>query len=153
MAETPQDMDFDLGERAGYRYFNRHIIRFADLDPEDHVNNVAYAQYFESARVAFWRDAGRHARRHAGTPESAGVIATLTIDFRAEMDFPGEIEVGTRVLGIGSSSTRMAQGLFRDGVCMATSTAVSVQIDRESRRPMALSDALREAVTALSEGR
>ena len=149
MVETPQDIDFDLGERESYRYFNRHIIRFADLDPEGHVNNIAYAQYFESARVAFWRNAGRH----AGAPDSAGVIATLTIDFRAEMDFPGEIEVGTRLLGIGRSSTRMAQGLFLGGVCMATSTAVSVQIDRVSRRPMTLSDDLREAVTALSEGR
>ena len=147
MAEVPQDLD--IGERAAYRYFNRHIIRFADLDPEGHVNNVAYAQYFESARVAFWRDAGRH----VGAPNSSGVIATLTIDFRAEMDFPGEVEVGTRVLDIGRSSTRMAQGLFRDGACMAISTAVAVQIDLGTRRPMPLSAALRKAVMAQSDGR
>ena len=143
------DLEFDLGDRATYRYFNRHVIRFADLDPAGHVNHVAYAQYFESARVAFWRDAGRP----VGAPNTTGVIATLTIDYRAEMDFPGEVEVGTRILGIGNSSTRMAHGLFRDGVCMATSTAVSVLLDRETRRPTPVSDVLREAVMALSEGR
>ena len=146
MADAPQDID--LGDRAVYSYFNRHIIRFADLDPEGHVNNVAYAQYFESARVAFWQDA----RRHAAQPDCAGVIVNLNIDFRAEMDFPGEIEIGTLVLEIGRSSTRMAQGLFRDGVCMATSTAVAVQIDSTSRRPIPLSAELRVAVMALSDG-
>ena len=145
----PADSPPDLGARATYRYFNRHVIRFADLDPAGHVNHLAYAQYFESARVAFWHDAGRH----VAVPNTTGVIATLTIDYRAEMDFPGEVEVGTRILEIGNSSTRMAHGLFRDGVCMATRPAVSVLLDLETRRPMPVPGALREAVMALSEGR
>ena len=149
MTDTPPDIDLDLGERASYRYFNRHVIRFADLDPAGHVNNVAYAQYFESARVAFWHDAGRH----VAVPNTTGVIATLTIDYRAEMDFPGEVEVGTRILEIGNSSTHMGQALFRDGVCMATSVSVGVLLDLETRRPTPLPAALREAVMALSEGR
>ena len=149
LVETPQEIDIDLGDRSVYRYFNNHIVRFADLDPEGHVNNVAYAQYFESARVAFWRDAGRH----LDWADIAGVIATMTMGFRAEMGFPGEIEIGTLVLGIGRSSTRMAQGLFRDGACMATSTAVAVQIDSTTRRPIPLSEELREAIMVLSEGR
>ena len=101
----------DPADREAYRYWNRHVIRFADLDPAGHVNNVAYAQYFESGRVAFWRDAGRA----AAAPGATGVIARLVIDYRTEMDFPGEVEVGTRVLSLGNSSCRMGQGLFRDG--------------------------------------
>ena len=136
----------DLADKGVYRYWNRHVIRFADLDPAGHVNNVAYAQYFESGRVAFWRDAGRA----VAAPGATGVIAHLVIDYRAEMDFPGEVEVGTRVLSLGNSSCRMGQGLFRDGACVATSEAVSVLIDVATRRATPLPDALRAAVLALS---
>ena len=151
MADTPPDLDsdIDLGDRSIYRYWNRHIIRFADLDPANHVNNLAYAQYFESARVVFWSDA----ERHIVVPGTTWVIAKLVIDYRAEMDFPGEVEVGTRVLSLGRSSTRFGQGLFRDGACVATSVSVGVLLDLETRCPTPIPDALREAVMTLSEGR
>ena len=142
------DIEFDLGERASYRYWNNHIIRFADLDPANHVNNVAYAQYFESGRVAFWHDAGRH-KKAAG---SMGVIAQLTIDYRSQMSFPGEVDVGTRLLSMGRSSTRLAQGLFRDGQCVATSVGVMVLVDKVSGRSTTMPDDLRAAVVALSDG-
>ena len=142
------DIDFDLGDRATYRYWNSHIIRFADLDPANHVNNVAYAQYFESGRVAFWHDAGRHIM----APGCLGVIASLTIDYRSQMEFPGEVEVGTRLVSMGRNSTRLGQGLFRDGQCVATSVGVMVLVDKASGRSTPLPDDLRAAVVALSDG-
>lgn len=142
------DIDFDLGDCATYRYWNSHIIRFADLDPANHVNNVAYAQYFESGRVAFWHDAGRHIM----APGSMGVVARLTIDYRSQMNFPGEVEVGTRLVSMGRSSTRLAQGLFRDGKCVATSIGAMVLVDKVTGRSTAMPDDLRAAVVALSDG-
>jgi acyl-CoA thioester hydrolase len=146
---VPEDNpEFDLGDRATYHYWNNHVIRFADLDPANHVNNVAYAQYFESGRVAFWHQAGRHTM----APGSFGVIASLTIDYRSQMDFPGDVEVGTRALSLGRSSTRLGQGLFRDGACVATSVSVMVLVDRQTARSTPLPDDLRAAVLALSAG-
>ena len=142
------DLEFDLGDRSIYRYWNRHVIRFADLDPANHVNNLAYAQYFESGRVVFWSDA----ERHIVVPGTTWVIAKLVIDYRAQMDFPGEVEVGTRVLSLGRSSTRLGQGLFRDGVCVATSVSVGVLVDKDTARSTPMPDELRQAVLALSEG-
>ncbi len=142
------DLEFDLGDGSIYRYWNRHVIRFADLDPANHVNNVAYAQYFESGRVAFWRDAGRH----IVVPGTMWVIAKLVIDYRSQMDFPGEVEVGTRVLSLGRSSTRLGQGLFHDGVCVATSVSVGVLVDKDTARSTPMPEDLRQAVLALSEG-
>lgn len=145
---TDDDLEPDLGDRASYRYWNNHVIRFADLDPANHVNNVAYAQYFESGRVAFWRQAGRHIM----APGCFGVIATLTIDYRSQMDFPGDVEVGTRVLSLGRSSTRLGQGLFRHGGCVATSVSVMVLVDRATDRSTPMPDDLRASVLALSAG-
>ena len=33
-------------------------VRFADLDPNQHVNNAVYATYFETGRVTLMKDPG-----------------------------------------------------------------------------------------------
>ena len=30
-------------------------VRYQDLDPYCHVNNVVYVEYFESVRMAYWQ--------------------------------------------------------------------------------------------------
>jgi acyl-CoA thioester hydrolase len=43
----------DLTTRGAYPHWRTDVIRFADLDPLGHVNNVAYLTYIESGRVMF----------------------------------------------------------------------------------------------------
>ena len=140
--------DLDLTDAATFGYWNRHVIRFADLDPAGHVNNVAYAQYFESGRVAFWEDSGVA----AATPGATTMIVRMTIDYRSQLAFPGEVRVGTRVLRLGNSSCRLGQGLFWDGDCVATSEAVNVLVDLASNRSTLIPEGLRDAILALSHG-
>jgi hypothetical protein len=45
---TPQLEDFP------YRLTDN--VRFADLDPNQHVNNAVYATYFETGRVTLMKD-------------------------------------------------------------------------------------------------
>ena len=40
----------------GWRFTFRDRIRYGDLDTNAHLNNVAYHQFFESARVAYMRE-------------------------------------------------------------------------------------------------
>ncbi len=140
--------DLDLTDAATYRCWNRHVIRFADLDPAGHVNNVAYAQYFESGRVTFWEDSGVA----AAAPGATTMIVRMTIDYRSQLAFPGEVGVGTRALRLGNSSCRLGQGLFRDGDCVATSEAVHVLIDLASNRSTPIPEGLRDAILVLSKG-
>jgi acyl-CoA thioester hydrolase len=62
-------------------------IRYQDLDPYGHVNNVAHMAYFESARIAYFRTL---ARRLGLGPLEAGdipgtryVVAEATVRYRA----------------------------------------------------------------------
>ncbi len=137
-----------LDERASYAYFARHSLRFSDLDALGHVNNLATAALFESVRVSFLAEAGMP----VSAPEYGFVIARMTVDYLRELHFPGEVEIGTRVLRIGRSSVTIGQGLFSNGDCIATGTAVCVRIDRASGRAIALDAALRARLAALSEG-
>jgi acyl-CoA thioester hydrolase len=110
-------------------------IRFADLDPNNHVNNAAFAVYFESVRVALVRDPTL-GLMPAG---AAWVLVQLDTQFRAELHWPGRVDLGLGVRRIGRTSVTFAQAVFSsDGVCAASATATNVLIDRASRKPMPL---------------
>ena len=75
------------------------------------------------------------------------MIVHLTIDFRAQMHFPGEVKVGTRLIRVGRSSARVGQGLFQNDVCTATAEEVLVRVDPETQRPTPIPEELRDRLS------
>ena len=105
-------------------------IRYSDLDRQGHVNNAVFATFSEVGRVAFMYDPA-----HPLASEGRSfVVARLLIDFRAELFWPGTVDIGTGVLKVGRSSFTLAQGLFNDGRLVATTEATIVMVNKESRR-------------------
>lgn len=117
-------------------------LRYADTDRQGHVNNAAFATFCESGRVAFLYNP----EKPLLPPGAAFVIARLAIDFRAEINWPGRVEIGTRVASIGRSSFSLAQGLFQNGTCVATAENIIVLMDEATRKSRPLTD---EIVRAL----
>ncbi len=138
--------DVDLSARASYRVWTRDTIRYSDLDPNDHVNNGAINAYFEDGRVRF---RNQHLAHLGAGVLSGFVLVKYTIEYRAMLHFPGEVDVGTTVIRIGGSSYTLGQGVFRDDECIATAEVVTVRLDaatgRASRLDEAFKQALREA--------
>jgi acyl-CoA thioester hydrolase len=124
----------DLTDRSIYRFWTGEHVRFNDLDALGHVNNNVFGVYFESARVGFMFRIGL--RNPPVDP--AVVIARLEIDFRAELRYPADIEIGLSVLKIGNSSFTLGLGIFREGVCHATCRSYMVRLDMATRRSMPL---------------
>ena len=114
-------------------------VRFADLDPNQHVNNAVYATYFETGRVTLMKDPA-----FGLTPERlAWIMVRLDIHFRAELKWPGSIEMGLGVSKFGRTSVTFDQVVFCQGRCVASSQSVSVLIDDLSRRPVPLTDEIK----------
>jgi len=109
-------------------------VRFADLDPNQHVNNAVYASYFETGRVTLMKD------RSYGLmpPGLAWIMVQLDIHFRAELRWPGQIEMGLGLVKFGRTSVTFDQVVFSGGKCVASAQAVTVLIDEASRKPMPL---------------
>jgi acyl-CoA thioester hydrolase len=105
-------------------------IRYSDLDRQGHVNNAVFATFSEVGRVAFMYDPARPLASEGRN----FVIARLLIDFRAELFWPGTVEIGTGVLKVGRSSFTLAQGIFNDGRLVATTEATIVMVEKETRR-------------------
>lgn len=119
------------------------IIRFGDLDPQGHVNNTAFATFFETGRVMFLREPG-NAMRNALYPDDAtSVLARLDISFLRELHWPGTVEIGTGIAEIGRSSFTFLQAIFSNGQCASTARATMVMIDANTRKARALPDETR----------
>lgn len=117
-------------------------LRYGDTDRQGHVNNAVFATFFETGRVEFLFGAGMAI---AG-PGQSFVLARLEIDLVAEVNWPGTVEIGTRVTRVGKSSIGLEQALFQNGALVARAASVVVLTDVTSRRSTPLSE---EAVARL----
>ncbi len=97
--------------------------RFQDIDPNRHLNNVAFAAMFENARVRLnrglrpWADRPRNER---------SMVAAVTINYLREGQYPDDVEISSGVSRIGTSSYVITQAMFQNGQCLATCDSVIV---------------------------
>ena len=111
-------------------------VRFADLDPNHHVNNAVYATYFETGRVSLMKD---HSYGLI-PPGLTWIMVRLDMHFRAELRWPGTIEMGLGVSKFGRTSVTFDQVVFSEGICVASAQSVSVLIDEATRKPSPLTE-------------
>ena len=134
-------------DRDRYRCWAQDHARYGDTDRQGHVNNAVFATFLETGRVGFLYDA----ETPLSPPGTEFVIARLTLDFRAELDWRGAVEIGSVVTALGRSSFTVAQAIFQDGRCAATAETVIVLMDTATRRATPLPEATRCALAAMGE--
>ena len=134
MKPPPRDDAVPRLEDFPYRLTDN--VRFADLDPNQHVNNAVYATYFETGRVTLMKDPS-----YGLMPKGlAWIMVRLDIHFRAELRWPGTIELGLGVARFGRTSVTFDQVVFSEGQCVASAQSVAVLIDATSRKPVPLTE-------------
>lgn len=132
----------DLERLDAFPHRLAHAIRYGDTDRQGHVNNAAYATYFEHGRTLLFVDPDTRLL----APGCEPVLVRLAIDYRAELHWPGEVTIATAVLALGKTSMRLAQAVFSDDRCAASGEAVVVQLDTATRKPRAWDQAQRAAL-------
>ena len=116
-------------------------LRYADTDRQGHVNNAVFATMLETGRVELLYSPPLH------DEECAFVIASLRLDFHSEINWPGRVDIGTRVVSLGKSSLTLDQALFQNNNCVATAQTVIVQMNQNTRRSQALNSMAIERFT------
>ena len=107
---------------AGYRWSMEWNVRFADTDAVGHLNNVSVFRYHDNAAVAFL-----HEQLVANEPATASAhpaILRQSILLDAEAFFPDPLTLCARVGDIQSHGFVLELGMFQNGTCTSTSTAV-----------------------------
>jgi acyl-CoA thioester hydrolase len=136
-----------LTERSRFKAWCRVSVRYNDLDPLGHVNNAAMAIFLEEARCQLIAP-----RLKAHRSQLDMVLASTAMDYRRELHYPGDVEIGTIATRIGSKSFSLAHGVFQDGVCAGTAELVLVVFDLEQRTPVEPPQDVRAFITSLMEG-
>lgn len=146
MASRSPDMPpYDLKDRAVYATWTADSVRYADLDPNGHVNNGAVNQYFEDGRVHFRSER----MKFLGDALFTGfAVGRFTATYHAALTYPATVDIGTVVTRIGNSSFGLGQGVFNGTVCIATAEVAQVYFDPTTGKSMKLPDPIRAAFEA-----
>jgi acyl-CoA thioester hydrolase len=118
------------------------LTRWADNDMFGHLNNAVYYQLFDTA-INAWITTSTGVDP-LNIPE-LGIVAESGCRFFSELAFPERLEVGLAVTRLGRSSVTYRLGVFKAAQqsIAALGHWVHVYVDRDSRRPVPIPDAIR----------
>jgi acyl-CoA thioester hydrolase len=85
-------------------------VSWGEMDAFEHVNNVMYFRYFESARLAYFERIGyvQWMKDHGVGP----ILASTSCRFRRPLTYPDTIIVGARVTNIGDDRFTMGYRIY-----------------------------------------
>ncbi len=123
------------------------LTRWTDNDMFGHLNNAVYYELFDTA-INAWLNASTGL--DPVTEPWLGVVAESGCRYFAELQFPDPLVVGLAVTRLGTSSVTYRLAVFHppDGAKATETVAavghwVHVYVDRTTRRPVAIPDAVR----------
>jgi acyl-CoA thioester hydrolase len=126
----PKTFDAALLDPARYPQRLEIPTRFADIDINGHINNVAMAAVFEDARVRFVRGLG------LADMGVRAVLGAVYIDYVAEAHYPAPFEVAVGVAAIGGASWTISEVALQGGAVRALCRATLVSIEGGKSRPL-----------------
>ena len=129
------------------------LTRWADNDMFGHLNNAVYYQLFDTA-INGWINTNIEV--DPLTMPSQGIVAESGCRYFSELHFPERLVVGLAVTRLGRSSVTYRLGVFRGAEELGADEAqaitalghwVHVYVDRTSRKPVAIPDAIRSLLS------
>lgn len=122
--------------------------RWNDNDVYGHMNNVVYAEYFDTAVNRWLIDSGA---LEVPGGRVVGLVAEMRCKFLSSVGFPDRLETGLSALHVGNTSVIYGLGLFRAGAETPAALChyVHVYVESASRRPTPLPESLRRALAVL----
>lgn len=142
-------MTLDLADRSIYGFATSENLRFADLDANGHVNNGAFIELLENARVSYLRLIVR-----ANLPRFRLVIGRIEADFKRQMFFPGTATACARLVEAHERKVVIGQALFDgEGHCTAVQKVIMVSLNEETHRSTPFDPAVRAALDTLAASR
>jgi len=117
-------------------------IDWSEMDTYQHVNNVNFMKYMQSARVQFWEVTGL-AELYAKTKKGPMLVSTKC-DFKHPLFFPGNVTIKTKVAFIKNSSFGLYHLLYNDdGELCAEGNDVAVCFDFNIDKTFRITEELR----------
>ena len=136
---NPQPADFD--------FWYSDKVRFTDLDALGHAGSVMINSYFAGARTKLFKLAIPDWPKGNIAP----VLRKSEIEYRNELFFNDEIEVGLKIQKFGNTSFTLDVVIFKGNTCMALSENVFVFIDRDQQKAVPIPEDVKSRFIELTE--
>jgi acyl-CoA thioester hydrolase len=126
-------------------------VRWSDLDPLGHVNNVRMLEFVQESRVAMLKDMGVFEGTTGEFGTFTQVVARQEIDYLAPIFLTSDPVVRTGVSRIGNSSYDLHFTIStKDGVLAAQGRTVLVLVDAQTHVKVPIPEAFRVRLGELS---
>jgi acyl-CoA thioester hydrolase len=134
--------------RSAFPHFEAIATRWMDNDVYGHINNVVHYSLFDTAVNRMLVQKGV-LDIHAGSV--IGLVVHTQCHYFDSIAFPQTVHAGVKVLQLGRSSVCYQLALFADDDLQSAALGefTHVYVDRATRRPVSLPDALRVALEPL----
>ena len=119
------------------------------MDAMGHLNNIIYFQYLESARIGYFEMLMGWTGRDEGGGRQGPVVVSQTFNYRRQVYYPAELEVGVRCREIRNRSFVLEYGIFRKGTdeLVGDGSSVAVWLDYNANTALPIPPILRQAFT------
>ncbi|HSQ05391.1 MAG TPA: thioesterase family protein [Burkholderiales bacterium] len=134
--------------RERYVEFVPLMTRWMDNDLYNHVNNVVFYSFFDTAVNGYMVQAGV---LDLDASPVIGLVVETACQYFSPISFPDRVYCGLRVAHLGTSSVRFEIGVFRneENVASAQGHFVHVTCDRTTHRPVPMPANMRAALERL----
>ena len=107
-------------------------IQWGEMDAFNHVNNVVYIRWCETARIELfrkiWGDRGINMKEILEGNGVGPILANFNVNYKIPISYPDNVIIQTRVAKIGNTSFNVEHQVFTekmgDSVAAEASSAV-----------------------------
>lgn len=114
--------------------------RFSDTDALGHINNAAYATWFEEARRPFFK----FFVPDLDPKKWNLIIARIEIDYLAQGSYQDEAEIKTQVEKIGNSSFVLIQEAIQNNKVICKGKSFLVHYDYQTEKSVLIPEEIKE---------
>jgi acyl-CoA thioester hydrolase len=127
-------------------------VQWGEQDALGHVNHVTYFRWYETGRIAYFRQLGLMEMHK--TERIGPILASVANDYRRQLSYPDTVHIAVRVTRIGRSSLGMEHKIIsqNDHAVAAEGSSTVVIFDYQANRSHPVPARIRHAIESL-EGR
>ena len=133
----------------GYPVITEIPVAWGEMDALNHVNNVVYFRYFETARLDYFADIGL--MEEMQVTQVGPVLSETSSRYRRPVTYPDTLLVGSRVSVLAEDSFVMEYKIVskQQGAVTTTGTAKVVMFNFKQQQRAGLSQVLVEKIVSM----
>ena len=130
---------------AHYPVIHHQPIHWGEMDAFNHLNNVVYYRYAESARIGYLQTLGMF------DGSMVTVLAQSSCQYLRPVTYPDTLLLGVRCQRLGNTSIVMEYSYYSTAqdTIVATAEAVVVRLDSDGKRKLPWTEEERTRLLAL----